>query len=57
VVSLVLWTRTPFGLVFGAAVALLSLAIALRARASHAQAFLVFLGVQLALSVYTGGAR
>jgi hypothetical protein len=55
VVSLVLWTRTPFGLVFGAAVALLSLAIALRARASHAQAFLVFLGVQLALSVYTGG--
>jgi peptidase M50B-like protein len=54
-ISLVLWTRTPFGWGFGAAVAVISIAIALRARASHAQAFLVFLGVQLALSVYTGG--
>lgn len=53
--SLVLWTRTPFGLAFGAVVAVISLGVALRARASHAQAFLVFLGVQLALSVYTGG--
>jgi len=53
--SLALWTRTPFGLGFGAVVAGLSLVIALRASASHAQAFLVFLGVQLALSVYTGG--
>ena len=53
--SLVLWTRTPFGWGFGATVAAISIAIALRARASHAQAFLVFLGVQLALSVYTGG--
>jgi hypothetical protein len=54
-VSLVLWTRTPFGWGFGAVVAALSLWIALRARSSHAQMFLVFLGVQLALSVYTGG--
>ena len=53
--SLLLWTRTPFGWGFGAAVAVVCIAIALRARASHAQAFLVFLGVQLALSVYTGG--
>ncbi len=55
VLSLVLWTRTPFGWGFGAVVAVLSLGIALRARSSHAQVFLVFLGVQLALSVYTGG--
>jgi len=54
-ISLVLWTRTPFGWGFGAAVAVLSLAIALRASSSHAQVFLVFLGVQLALSVYAGG--
>lgn len=53
--SLVLWTRSPFGLAFGAIVAVLSLGIALRARPAHAQMFLVFLGVQLALSVYTGG--
>lgn len=53
--SLVLWTRTPFGWAFGAAVAVLSLGIALGARARHAQGFVVFLGVQLALSVYTGG--
>jgi amino acid transporter len=53
--SLVLWTRTPFGWGFGGVVAALSLWIALRARSSHAQMFLVFLGVQLALSVYTGG--
>lgn len=55
VLSLVLWTRSAFGLGFGGAVAALSLAVALGARASHAQAVLVFLGVQLALSVYTGG--
>jgi hypothetical protein len=55
VASLVLWTRTPFGLAFGAVVAALSLAVALRARSAHAQIVLVFLGVQLALSVYTGG--
>jgi peptidase M50B-like protein len=54
-VSLVLWTRTPFGWGFGAVVAVLALGIALRARAPVAQGFLVFLGVQLALSVYTGG--
>lgn len=53
--SLVLWTRTPFGLGFGAVVAALSLLVAIGARASRAQAVLVFLGVQLALSVYTGG--
>jgi hypothetical protein len=53
--SLVLWTRTPFGWGFGAVVAALSLLIALKARPAHAQMFLVFLGVQLALSVYTGG--
>jgi hypothetical protein len=55
VLSLVLWTRTPFGWGFGAVVAVLSLAIALGARPAHAQMVLVFLGVQLALSVYTGG--
>jgi hypothetical protein len=54
-ISLVLWTRTPFGWGFGAVVAALSLVIALRATSAHAQVFLVFLGVQLALSVYTGG--
>jgi len=53
--SLVLWTRTPFGWGFGAVVAALSLLIAIGARPAHAQAVLVFLGVQLALSVYTGG--
>lgn len=53
--SLVLWTRTPFGWGFGAVIAALSLLIAIGARPAHAQAVLVFLGVQLALSVYTGG--
>jgi hypothetical protein len=53
--SLVLWTRTPFGLGFGAAVAALALLVALKARPGLAQTVLVFLGVQLALSVYTGG--
>lgn len=54
-ISLLLWTRTTFGWAFGAAVAALSLGIALRASARHAQVVVVFLGVQLALSVYTGG--
>ncbi|HEU4727284.1 MAG TPA: M50 family metallopeptidase, partial [Kofleriaceae bacterium] len=54
-ISLVLWTRTPFGWGFGATVAALSLLVALRARPAMAQMVLVFLGVQLALSVYTGG--
>jgi hypothetical protein len=54
-VSLLLWTRSPFGWGFGAAVAALSLGVALYARPSHAQMVLVFLGTQLALSVYTGG--
>jgi MFS family permease len=53
--SLVLWTRTPFGWGFGAAVAALSLLIALRGKPALAQMVVVFLGVQLALSVYTGG--
>jgi hypothetical protein len=53
--SLILWTRTPFGWGFGAVVALLALAIAFGARSSIAQMVVVFLGVQLALSVYTGG--
>jgi len=53
--SLVLWTRTPFGWGFGAAVAGLSLLVALRGSAAVAQMVVVFLGVQLALSVYTGG--
>ena len=53
--SLALWTRSPFGWGFGGVVAAASLAIALGARPAHAQAVLVFLGVQLALSVYTGG--
>jgi hypothetical protein len=54
-ISLVLWTRTPFGWGFGAAVALLAVGFAVMARPAIAQAVLVFLGVQLALSVYTGG--
>ncbi len=54
-ISLVLWTRTPFGLGFGAVVAAICLGVALRARPAIAQMVLVFLGVQLALSVYTGG--
>jgi MFS family permease len=53
--SLVLWTRTPFGWAFGAVVAALSLLVAARAKPALAQTALVFLGVQLALSVYTGG--
>ena len=53
--SLVLWTRTPFGWGFGATVAVLSLAVAVKAKPALAQIVLVFLGVQLALSVYTGG--
>jgi MFS family permease len=53
--SLVLWTRTPFGWGFGATVAVVSLAIAVKARPALAQMVLVFLGVQLALSAYTGG--
>jgi Peptidase M50B-like len=55
VLSLILWTRTPFGWGFGAVVAAIALVVALKARAAHAQMVLVFLGVQLALSVYTGG--
>jgi len=54
-ISLVLWTRTPFGWGFGAVVAALSLLIAFKAKPALAQMFLVFIGVQLALSVYTGG--
>ena len=53
--SLVLWTRTPFGWGFGATVAVLSLAVAVKAKPALAQMALVFIGVQLALSVYTGG--
>ena len=34
---------------------MLSLLIAINTRPAHAQTVLVFLGVQLALSVYTGG--
>jgi hypothetical protein len=52
-VSLVLWTRTPFGWGFGAVVAALSLLVAFRGSARLAQTLLVFLSVQLALSVYT----
>lgn len=54
-VSLVLWTRTPFGWGFGAVVAALSLLVGLRGSAGLARMVVVFLGVQLALSVYTGG--
>lgn len=54
-VSLALWTRTAFGWGFGAVVAALAIGVALVARPAIAQAVLVFLGVQLALSVYTGG--
>ena len=54
-ISLALWTRTTFGWAFGAVVAAGSLLIAFGASARHAQVVLVFLGVQLALSVYTGG--
>jgi len=49
------WTRTPFGWGFGGAVAALSLLVAFKAKPALAQMVLVFLGVQLALSVYTGG--
>jgi hypothetical protein len=54
-ISLILWTRTPFGWGFGAVVAVLSLAVAVKGPPALAQMVLVFLGVQLALSVYTGG--
>jgi MFS family permease len=54
-VSLIVWTRTPFGWGFGGAVAALSLLVAFKAKPALAQMVLVFLGVQLALSVYTGG--
>jgi hypothetical protein len=54
-ISLILWTRTPFGWGFGAVVAVLSLAVTVKGRPALAQMVLVFLGVQLALSVYTGG--
>lgn len=55
VISLILWTRTPFGWGFGAAIAALCLVVAVKAKPALAQMVLVFLGVQLALSVYTGG--
>ena len=54
-ISLILWTRSRFGLGFGATIAVLCLAVAVKARPALAQMVLVFLGVQLALSVYTGG--
>jgi hypothetical protein len=54
-ISLILWTRTAFGWGFGAVVAALSLAVAVKAKPALAQMVVVFLGVQLALSVYTGG--
>lgn len=54
-ISLILWTRTPFGWGFGAVVAVLCLAVTVKARPALAQVVLVFLSVQLALSVYTGG--
>jgi hypothetical protein len=53
--SLIIWTRTAFGWGFGAVVAAGALLVALRAKPALAQMVLVFLGVQLALSVYTGG--
>ena len=54
-ISLILWTRTPFGWGFGAAIAALCLLVAAKGSSHLAQVVLVFLGVQLALSVYTGG--
>ena len=54
-ISLILWTRTPFGWGFGAVVAAICLLVAIYGHAALAQMLLVFLGVQLALSVYTGG--
>lgn len=54
-ISLVLWTRTPFGWGFGATVAALALLVAVKAKPALAQMVTVFIGVQLALSVYTGG--
>jgi hypothetical protein len=50
-----LWTRTPFGWAFGAVLAALALLVAVKAKPALAQMVLVFLGTQLALSVYTGG--
>jgi MFS family permease len=55
VLSLVLWTRTPFGWAFGAVIGALTLLVAFKAKPALAQTVLVFLGTQLALSVYTGG--
>ena len=52
--SLLLWTRTWFGWAFGAVLAAGCLFVALRGKPAVAQAVLVFLAVQLALSVYTG---
>jgi hypothetical protein len=53
--SLLIWTRSAFGWGFGACVAAASLFVAVKAKPALAQTMLVFLGVQLALSVYTGG--
>jgi hypothetical protein len=53
--SLVIWTRSAYGWVFGAFVAGSALFVALKASAAVSRIVLVFVGVQLALSVYTGG--
>lgn len=55
VLALVLWTRNQFGFVFVGAVAAVCLLAAVQPRAELAQLFLVFLCVQLALSVYSRG--
>jgi hypothetical protein len=54
-ISLLIWTRTWFGWVFGGVLAAGTLLVAFKARPAIAQIVLVFLAVQLALSVYIGG--
>lgn len=51
----ILWVRTPFALVFVGCVAAVCIAVAVQPRKQLAQLFLLFLSVQLALSVYSRG--
>ena len=52
-VSVLLWVRNPFGLVYVSVLAVILVAIGWRARAEIAQLVLVFVAVQLSLSVYS----
>lgn len=55
VLALLLWTRNRFAFLFVGGVAAVCLFMAVQPRAELAQLFLVFLCVQLALSVYSRG--